>query len=231
MTLSIQAIFFALFGGMIPACVWLWFWLREDTVHPEPKSLIALTFVAGIVSVLLVLPFQKGIYSLFEDSLFLTFFLWAAVEELFKFGAAYIAALRNKAVDEPVDVIIYMVTAALGFAAFENTLFLINPLFSGNVIDSIITGNLRFIGTSLLHIISSASVGIFMAFAFFSDAYSKRLHLICGLSVAIILHTLFNLSIIEDNGSNTFLTFSILWISVIALLLFFEKIKRLSMKT
>ncbi len=229
MTFDIQSLFFALFGGVLPAILWLWFWLKEDSSHPEPRGLIVVTFLSGVVAVILVLPFQKIVYAYFENSVFITFFLWAMIEELFKFGAAYVVALRNKAVDEPIDMIIYMVTAALGFVALENTLFLINPILDGNVIDSIVTGNLRFIGTSLLHIVSSAIIGIFMAFTFYSNKSIKRLYLWCGLILSIILHTLFNLSIIEENGNNTFITFSVLWISVVGLLLCFEKIKRFSL--
>lgn len=225
-----QAIFFAFFGGALPASIWLWFWLKEDSAHPEPRGLIVLTFLSGMIAVILVLPFQKIVHHLFGNSVFVTFSLWAMLEELFKFGAAYVIALRNSAVDEPIDTIIYMVTAALGFVALENTLFLLKPLFEGQVVDTLMTGNLRFIGTSLLHIISSATVGIFMAFAFYNSKSIKRLYIWSGLIIAIVLHTLFNLSIIENNGSNTFVTFSVLWISVIGLLLFFEKIKTLNLE-
>lgn len=225
-----QAILFAFFGGLLPATIWLWFWLKEDSSHPEPRGLIVLTFMSGMIAVILVLPFQKLVYSFTNSTTPFVFFIWAALEELFKFGAAYVAALRNKAVDEPIDVIIYMVTAALGFVALENTLFLLNPLFKGQFVDGIVTGNLRFIGTSLLHIVSSSTVGIFMAFAFYGNKKTKHIYLWCGLLVAIVLHTLFNLSIIENNGSNTFITFSVLWVSVIGLLLFFEKIKRLNLE-
>src|SRR3989344_3291525 len=230
MKLEAQALFFALSGGVLPAILWLLFWLKEDSTDPEPRGLIVITFLAGIVAVVLVLPFQKVVYSYLQNYTVIMFILWALIEEVFKYFAAYIAALRNKAVDEPIDMIIYMVTAALGFVALENTLFLINPLITGNVVDSIVTGNLRFIGTSLLHIISSATVGIFMAFSFYSSKQTKRISLWCGLALSILLHTLFNLSIIEENGNQTFITFSVLWISVVALLLCFEKIKRFNLE-
>lgn len=228
--MEIQALFFAMFGGVLPAALWLWFWLKEDSAHPEPRALIVLTFLAGIVAVILVLPFQKIVYYFFENSILITLILWATLEEIFKYWAARAAALRNKAVDEPVDVVIYMVTAALGFVALENTLFLINPLLDGNILEGIVTGNVRFIGTSLLHVTSSATVGIFMAFSFYRSRRVKRFFTWTGLLTAIVLHTIFNLSIIGEGNENTFITFSLLWVSVIALLLFFEKIKRLSLQ-
>jgi len=29
-------------GGLFPSLAWLWFWLREEADHPEPRKLIAL---------------------------------------------------------------------------------------------------------------------------------------------------------------------------------------------
>jgi RsiW-degrading membrane proteinase PrsW (M82 family) len=225
--LNLEIIIFALFGGMLPATLWLWFWLREDREHPEPKLLILMTFFAGSIAVPLVLPFQTFVYKNFAGSTLLTFILWAALEETFKYAAAYSVALRSKEMDEPIDAMIYLVTAALGFVALENTLFLIKPLITGNLVESIITGNLRFVGASLLHVICSATVGIFIAFSFHKSKKQRILYTIFGILCAIILHTCFNLSIIEENGSNTFIIFSVLWLTIATLLLFFEKIKKL----
>ena len=49
----------AFLAGLIPALFWLWFWLREDNCTPEPKSLIASAFIAGMLIVAVVLPLQK----------------------------------------------------------------------------------------------------------------------------------------------------------------------------
>ena len=46
-------------GGILPALIWLWFWLREDREAPEPRGLIALSFAAGMAVVYFVLPIQK----------------------------------------------------------------------------------------------------------------------------------------------------------------------------
>lgn len=225
--MDLEPIFYAFFGGLLPAALWLWFWLKEDSARPEPKALIFFTFIAGFATVIMVLPFQEYIYRNFAGDIVLLFFLWALIEEVFKYAAAHIAALRNKAVDEPIDMIIYMVTASLGFAALENALFIYNPLLAGNIADGILTGNLRFVGASLLHVMTSSVVGLTLAFAFYKDKRTKRLAAFLGLILATVLHTMFNLSIMDENGGNTFVTFLVLWISVIGLLLFFEKIKRL----
>ena len=59
--INTDIIFYALLGGILPALIWLAFWLREDYKHPEPRGLILRTFLLGMGAVILVLPFQKAI--------------------------------------------------------------------------------------------------------------------------------------------------------------------------
>ena len=138
-----------------------------------------------------------------------------------------IRIFKTKEMDEPIDSVIYMLTAALGFVALENAFFLISPLSQGNFIESIITGNLRFMGASLLHIISSTTIGIFIALSFYKKKVMKIEYLAIGMILAIILHTIFNLLIIDSTNTTTFTIFAVVWIAVIVLLLFFEKIKKI----
>ena len=44
---------YAAIGGMLPALFWLWFWLQEDKLHPEPRSRIMLAFLGGMVGFIL----------------------------------------------------------------------------------------------------------------------------------------------------------------------------------
>lgn len=216
---------YALLGGILPALLWLWFWLREDKARPEPRGLLLLSFAVGMVAVPLVLPFQK--FAAVSFSATTAIVLWAATEELFKFGGAYIAVLRRKTTDEPVDAVIYMITVALGFAALENTFFLLNPLTDGNIMESILTGNLRFLGATLLHTLSSATIGVAIALSFYKSKAIKSLYIVIGVILSIVLHTLFNLFIMKSNGEKTLIVFLFVWIGIILLILFFEKIKRI----
>ena len=190
---STEALFLSLIAGIIPAVIWLLFWLREDRARPEPRGLLMLTFIAGMIAVPLVIPFQKITQS---QDLNLTFLIWAAIEEIFKFGAAYIVALRREEDNEPIDPLIYMMTVALGFTAMENAIFVFNPLLDGSYTESLITGNIRFIGASLLHTISSATIGIAMGLTFYKSRLRKTVELGGGIIIAIVLHTAFNLFII-----------------------------------
>lgn len=222
-----QAITFSLsiLGGVLPALFWLWFWLHEDKKHPEPKKRIIFAFLFGMIAVIVVLPIEKLIYEMFGQKLNMNSLLaWAAAEELVKFFAAYFTALRLRDTDEPVDFLIYMVSVALGFSALENTLFLANIIDTGAIAKSIVGTNMRFLGATLLHVVSSATIGAFMALSFYKDNETKKLTLGAGIIFSIALHTLYNFFIINFS-ERVFFVFSVVWISIIALIFMFEKIK------
>lgn len=221
----------AFLGGVLPALVWLVFWLFEDRLHPEPRRYIFLCFVAGMCMVPFVLPLERFIlaqalaYGYASTSLGVLF-LWALCEELFKFAAAYLAALRSRVFDEPLDAVIYLVTAALGFSAAENVLFLLNPLMDGNILQTIVTGDLRFMGATLLHTLSSASIGVALAFSFYKKAAARRKAAAGGVILAVALHTLFNFFILGSGSNATFWIFLVIWLGIVAVLLGIERIKR-----
>lgn len=211
--------------GLVPALVWMWFWLSEDR-HHEPAKMLTLSFLGGMAAVIVVLPCQKVVYDYFGGDGAVSFGLWAALEEVSKFIFVYFIALRNKKVtDEPLDDIIYLIVSALGFVTLENTLFLIDLVKDGDIVGSIIHGNLRFIGASLLHTITSATVGICLALSFYKNETSKRLYGLSGLIIATVLHTAFNLFIIRESEGNIFFIFGAVWVSIVILLLILEKIK------
>ncbi len=213
--------------GLLPAVFWLWFWLKEDR-HPESAKMITLSFVGGMLAVVLVLPFQQFVGNYISGENQLAFFLWATLEEVFKLGIVYLIALRTVENDEPVDSIIYMIVTALGFVALENTFFLTDLVQAGDFFGVFLTDNLRFVGSSLLHTISSGTIGIFMALSFYQDKYKKILYTVFGLLLAITLHTLFNIYIMRSSDNGTILIFGAVWISVVILLLAFEKVKKLT---
>jgi len=224
--LSGETILYALLGGLIPTLLWLWFWHKEDTLHPEPRRLIFLAFVMGMLTIPFVVPIQRYTATIFSGGLLVL--IWAATEEILKYSFAYFSVLQNKEMNEPMDEVVYMITVALGFAALENALFLIEPLADGRFLESVITGNFRFFGATLLHVLSSATVGVFMAFAFYKSKTKKRLYTTVGIILAILLHTLFNFSIINSDGTNILLVFAFVWAGIIVLLLALERVKSIT---
>ncbi|HEY4515274.1 MAG TPA: PrsW family glutamic-type intramembrane protease [Candidatus Paceibacterota bacterium] len=227
-------LFFILCAGILPPLVWLWYWLREDTRRPEPRKLLVITFFFGAAIVLIpVLPLQALANNMLPSGVFLLL-VWAFIEEISKFGVAFFVDFRNKSYNEPIDAMIYLITIALGFAAFENTLFIFKELNQSGVHISIITALIRFIGATLLHVCSSATIGSFVALSYCRSLKDKILFISTGVILATVIHTLFNFFILSKGtleGSGGIISvFSVLWIGVICLLLFFEKVKQINCK-
>lgn len=216
----------AMLGGMLPAFAWLWFWLREDSAHPEPRKLIALAFLAGMLTVAVVIPLEKYVASFLTNET-LIFTIWSAIEEVMKFAACAVTVLWRREDDEPIDAVIYMVAVALGFAAAENSLFLLSPLAGESIWQTIMTGNLRFVGATLLHVLSSAVIGCAIGYAFYRSKKAKRRIITAGVILAIVLHALFNFFILNTLESDLLRTFGFVWVGVIAILAILEFIKRL----
>jgi protease PrsW len=215
----------AVAGGLFPALAWLWFWNREDR-HPEPKRLIALAFISGMITVALVIPIQKYVATLLATQT-LIFAAWSTIEEVAKYLVAYITVLWRHEDDEPVDPIIYMVAVALGFAALENALFLMSPLGGTTLLETIMTGNLRFVGATLLHVLCSAVVGLSLAFSFYSRGIAHALMAAFGVILAASLHAGFNFLILNAPEEYLLRTFSFVWFGVIAVLAGIEFVKRI----
>jgi RsiW-degrading membrane proteinase PrsW (M82 family) len=217
----------AFVGGIIPSLLWLWFWVREEENKPEPKALLTIVFIMGMLAVVCVLPIQKFIHA-YVDSHTWRLISWAGVEEIMKYLAVMIILYKTNQIDEPIDWPIYMITAALGFAALENALFLIKPLSLGETIVSLLTGQLRFLGSTLLHTISSGILGIGLGLAFHMNGFKKYWHIFVGFIFAITLHSVFNFFIIRNSGGDFLKVFGFLWVITIIVMLLFEKVRRMN---
>lgn len=222
--LTASTLFFAIAGGFIPSLLWLWFWLKEDN-KPEPRANLIYTFVAGMVAVPLAMVFEY--VTLFYIGLTGSFSLlaWAFIEEILKYGAVRKVAFSRPSFDEPVDAIIYMITAALGFASLENTLFIIKTFYDGGILSGLDIGNMRFIGATLLHTASSAIVGAFIAFSLRKNRKNLKRNTYIGITVAGLLHFIFNYLIMENGGGNVLKILMPLWFIIIVLIFIFEKVK------
>jgi len=215
---------YAFLGGLLPSFIWLYFLLKEDASHPEPKKLIALAFVAGMVAVPLALPLEQFAKTqLHLDSSVLL--AWALIEESLKYIMAAVFILWRRDVDEGPDYVIYMFTVALGFAAAENMLFLLAPLLDGHFAMSLFTDNVRFLGSTLLHVIASASIGFAFAFSANKSAQARVFAGAIGLILAIALHTAFNTLIINQGASSTLTAFFLVWTVAVAFFAAFEVLK------
>ncbi len=223
--------------GLIPSFSWLVFYLREDFKHPEPKKLITLAFILGGLVTFAVLPVQIWLNKLLpnlgiEGYSLISFLVLGAVEEIFKFLAVYLFIHKLKAFDEPLDAMIYMITAALGFAAVENIAALYQAadgtIFNIAVLQSLI---LRFVGATLLHTLTSGLLGYYWSLAFvrgwgkFILVHAREnLPILRGFFIATVLHAIFNYLIITTGPT----TVPIVFVVFVAFFVLndFEKLKK-----
>lgn len=215
---------YALFGGILPSLLWLWFWLREDNLHPEPRGILVASFVAGCIAVIIAIVLEKFVQGSVTDPTF-RFIAWAAIEEIVKFGVVVLIAFHANILDEPIDAMIYCITVALGFAALENAFFVLNPLSAGELSTSLVTGNLRFVGASLVHVVSSAMIGFMVGISFYRGIAVKTVCIVAGIILAVTLHSAFNLAIIYGTATTTLRVFGWVWCAVVILIILFEEVK------
>ena len=248
--INFQPLIIAFLGGLLPSLVWLWFWQRQDRECPEPTGLIVLSFVAGMVVVYFVFPLQKLVYGAMpyitplvnnlvgqfstfiipSDTIQIT--LWSFIEEFAKYATVFFIAFKSRHFNEPVDAIVYMLTAALGFTAMENTLYILKDLAQSGTIDTVLNGDLRFIGATIVHTISSALVGIALALSFYAPRFIKLFAVIIGVASATLLHAYFNLTIMSTNGTlSTLQVFSRFWIAMVVVIILIKVVKSFVTRT
>jgi len=188
----------------LPSIIWLSYYLRKDK-HPEPNRLIIKIFIFGILMVpaagVLEQLFYLGTGKVpFLDKLWIIVFVFALIEEVLKYLVVKFKILKNPDFDEPVDAMIYMVIAALGFAAAEN-IWLLSQIHSPGAPFSATLEFLttRFLGATFLHTLSSGIIGYFLAASLLVKSKIRKILVFGGILAGTILHSIFNYIIILNS--------------------------------
>lgn len=195
-----------IFLGLVPSIIWLLFYLRKDA-HPEPKLEVIKIFVYGMLVAILAVFLERGFFIIVKNialspSLIIilnTFAGVALIEEFLKYFVIRETVLNSPEFDEPIDAILYMMIAALGFAAVENIMVLFQLSSSLLLSQTLFILGLRFLGATFLHVLCSGTVGYWLALSFESEKKEIKLP-IFGLIIAIVLHGFYNFFIIKGGG-------------------------------
>ena len=119
-----NAVLYAIAGGVAPALFWLWFWMyEEDRDEPEPFGLVLISFILGGIIVLIAMWMEKFSVNFITNNT-AQIIIWAAIEEILKLIGVSFIIFGNNIIRRPIDYPMYFIATALGFAAFENVLYL-----------------------------------------------------------------------------------------------------------
>ncbi|MDQ7823752.1 MAG: PrsW family glutamic-type intramembrane protease [Candidatus Eremiobacteraeota bacterium] len=180
-----------LYLSLAPVIALIIMFYLYDRYEPEPKKIVFKVFAFGIVSVLPAIIMELILMPVFKYregnlnllSLFIAmFFAVALVEELCKFAVIISGIYKSWEFDEPYDGIVYTVAASLGFAAFENILYVFNM--------GIAVGILRALITVPGHALYGALMGYFIGLSKFRR--NRTSLLLWGLFLATLGHAIFD---------------------------------------
>lgn len=206
--------------AILPVII-LMFYVHKKDKNKEPVGLLVKLFFAGVSSCFLVifisriispfLPFMQidtSKQNNFLDVLLYSFVGVALIEECCKFLMAYTIGYRNKDFDEIYDMMVYSIFVALGFAGFENILY-------------VLKGGIRVgISRALLSVPGHACDGLFMGYylslakmsSVGKDKEEERNNIIKAIAVPTLLHGIYDFCCFAkiDNIFIVFLIFVII---------------------
>lgn len=179
-----------LIAAIAPTIVLAILMIRRDKMRPEPIGWLfgatGLGIVAGFAVILIGLFVLKPI----EINSFLTAFYDAFVtaalpEEAMKLCMLSIIANRCKHFDEYFDGIVYAVCIGMGFAGFENILYLFGEE------DWFIMGISRALLSVPAHYFFAAIMGTFFALSYF-DKRNQKIYKSMALLVPVVAHGMYD---------------------------------------
>jgi len=220
--------------GFLPSIIWLIFYLRKDA-HPESNKMILKIFFLGMLGAILAIFLEKGFQkasflltaSPNVDSILVLFLGGALIEEYIKYLVVRVGVFGTSELDEPPDLLLYMIISALGFASLENILVLTNyhPILNVAKVLEVVT--YRFVSATFLHALCSGILGYFLAVSLLYPKKRIKMFFI-GLGAATFLHGLYNCSIMKVGGMLKFVLPLLILIGLSSFVSFeFRKLKRL----
>jgi protease PrsW len=116
--------------GLAPGALWIAYWIIKRSHYPRARANFIRVFLWGCAATIPTLAIEQlagaGIeHRSLTAAAATSFLVIGPVEELFKLLAVWVAIFRSKDFSEPMDGIIYAVTAALGFACVENVIYIL----------------------------------------------------------------------------------------------------------
>lgn len=195
-----------LFFSTIPIILILVFVYNRDN-KKEPISLLLGLFLSGIISCFLVIEISKFLSNYLDfmnlsvksmdtiELLLYSFIGVALIEELCKWIMIYIFGYHSKKFDELFDIIVYSVFVSLGFAFFENIIYI---FYNGNLQVAL----LRAISAIPAHACDAIFMGYYLSVAKKNNHKNKKgqeiKYLIISIFIPTILHGIYDFCLMSN---------------------------------
>jgi RsiW-degrading membrane proteinase PrsW (M82 family) len=158
----------------------------KDKHEREPLSLLFISFLYGIASTLVTLILSIPVHALIVtdesqlyDQFINAFVKVSLIEEFSKFIFIRYILFNNRNFNEPFDGIVYAIMVSMGFATFENVLYVLDGGYA--------TGFLRMFTAVPAHATFGILMGFYLGRAKFSKQHATPLTMM-GLCAAILIH-------------------------------------------
>ncbi len=191
--------------AIIPPALLLYLVWKQDKIEHEPVGFLVKLFFLGALTTLSALALETAFSAVLKMILAETsipyividnFFVVALVEEGGKFAIFMLAAWKSKEFDYVFDAVVYAVVISLGFATFENFLFLLDG--------SLVTAISRAIFSLPGHTLYAVYMGYFLGEAKYCDVNGdhekcKKMRIL-ALLVPVLIHGFYDFYLSMDNS-------------------------------
>ena len=201
---------FLLLSAMLPTLALLIFFMYSDK-FVEPKKNVLSTFILGIFIIAPLQVFHYATVMILGESIdynpfFRAFFKAAFLEELFKFCVLYFFCTKFTAFNEPMDGIVYGITASLGFAFWENLEY-IYIYDDKNIKDALQTSWVRAFTAVPSHAFDGVIMGFFIGKHYFRKNKSN-INLVLAMLIPVTLHGFYDWVLMEESINSNFMFLS-----------------------
>ena len=197
--------------ALAPAIAIIWFIYTKDEYEREPTGLLAIAFFLGILSIIPALlggALGESLGYTTSVNIYTTaiyaFIIVALSEELAKFIFLRGYLFGKSDFNEPFDGIVYAVMVGMGFAAFENIIYVVQG--------GLAVGILRMFTAVPAHAAFGVIMGYYVGMAKF-DFKNRNKLLLKGLFWAVIAHGAYDFFLMQER-------FEILGIMAFVVLIF-----------
>jgi len=192
-------ILIALFSALLPVGLLVFYICRKDKDNPEPTFWLLKAGLYGVSSAILAIIWGlissggEDILQSFDGSLsgaFGTALFDAAIpEEAFKLFMLWLLIRKNPHFNERLDGVVYSTCVGLGFAGFENILYIF-----GNLDSIVSTAVMRGLFSVPGHFFFAVVMGYFVSLAYFGglSRFKQILFWILAFIVPVILHCVYD---------------------------------------